>query len=137
MVSPRSVATPIASSRIEASRSSFDLEDRIVLEAEQITTTRWLELAPIARGLSRIARRRDEAAALWERAIETDGRFGDAVYNLACAHALAGRLDQATDTLRVAIGIDPIRYVRLARRDKDLEPLKKRDDVRALLGVVR
>lgn len=60
------------------------------------------------------------AAELLERAVALNPRAADAIYNLACVHALAGDVARAADELAIAIQLDPARYRRLASRDPDL-----------------
>jgi tetratricopeptide (TPR) repeat protein len=76
-----------------------------------------------------------KAELLWQEAIEEDGRFGDAIYNLACLHTLAGDLARAARELELALSIDPRRYRRLARTDPDLRALRTDPEVRAKIGL--
>ena len=74
------------------------------------------------------------------RALEIDQRLvvllpNDflARYNLACSLALAGRPDEAIDSLSAAIllGYDDLAHLEV---DPDLDSLRERPDFRALLG---
>jgi len=75
-----------------------------------------------------------------ERALELDRRLVErlpddflARYNLACSLALAGRPDEAIDSLSTAIllGYDDLEHL---EADPDLDSLRGRPDFRALLG---
>jgi len=74
------------------------------------------------------------------RALEIDRRLVErlpndflARYNLACSQALAGRPDEAIDSLSSAIllGYDDLAHLEI---DPDLDSLRERPDFRALLG---
>ena len=74
------------------------------------------------------------------RALEIDRRLVErlpndflARYNLACSLALAGRPDEAIDSLSSAIllGYDDLAHLEV---DPDLDSLRERPDFRALLG---
>lgn len=66
----------------------------------------------------------DEALAWYKRAIETDPRFGDAYYNMACLYALQGQKPLA------------LRYLRLAALNRYSEPdqMLTDPDLRSLQG---
>jgi hypothetical protein len=66
----------------------------------------------------------DEALAWYKRAIETDPRFGDAYYNMACLYALQGQKQLA------------LRYLRLAALNRYSEPdqMLTDPDLRSLQG---
>jgi hypothetical protein len=70
-----------------------------------------------------------------ERLLNSDGvpdfDRGVGLYNLACAHALAGRLDRARPLLRVAFGLRPD-LGEFAKEDPDLVEL--RDELGTLSG---
>jgi hypothetical protein len=61
----------------------------------------------------------------------------DGLYNAASAAALSDRAEDAVALLRRAAAIDPGRVQVLGRNDEDLRVLRKRPDVRALLGLKR
>ncbi|MFO0729362.1 MAG: tetratricopeptide repeat protein [Myxococcota bacterium] len=69
----------------------------------------------------------DAAEALWQTALEREGSFGDAAYNLACAKAQRGALEEARSWYELARRLDPARYSRLYQQDPDLEPLRRQD----------
>lgn len=77
----------------------------------------------------------EHAGDLLERAVARTPSSGESVYNLACVRALQGRLDEAEDTLAIALAIDGKRYARLARGDGDLAALRERDAVREKIGL--
>ena len=79
----------------------------------------------------------DAAGREFERAIAADPRFVDALYNAASTAALAGRSDEAIAYLRRAVEVDPRRVQVLGRDDDDLKLLRRRPEVRALLGMKR
>ena len=79
----------------------------------------------------------DAATREFGRAIAADPSFVDALYNAASAAALSDRSEEAVQFLRRAAAIDPARVQVLGRNDEDLKTLRKRPEVRALLGLKR
>jgi len=79
----------------------------------------------------------DLARREFDRAIAADPRYVDALYNAAATAALADRADEAVTYLRRAVEVDARRVQVLARNDDDLKALRRRPDVRALLGMKR
>ena len=79
----------------------------------------------------------DSARREFDRAIAADPGFADGLYNAAAAAALADRAEEAVDFLRRAAAVDPERVQVLGRNDEDLRNLRRRADVRALLGLRR
>jgi hypothetical protein len=79
----------------------------------------------------------DAARREFARALAADGRFIDALYNAASVAALSDRTDEAVALLRRAVAEDPRRVEVLARNDEDLQVLRRRPDVRKLLGLAR
>ncbi|MFN2547114.1 MAG: tetratricopeptide repeat protein [Myxococcales bacterium] len=79
----------------------------------------------------------DAARREFDRAIAADPGFVDGLYNAASAAALSDRLAEAFALLRRAAEADPARVQVLGRNDDDLKILRKRADVRALLGLRR
>jgi len=79
----------------------------------------------------------DAARREFDRAIAADPGWVDALYNAASAAALSDRPDEAVALLRRAAEADPARVQVLGRNDEDLKILRKRADVRALLGLKR
>jgi hypothetical protein len=79
----------------------------------------------------------DAARREFDRAIAADPDFVDSLYNAASAAALSDRIDQAVAFLKRAAAVDPDRVQVLGRNDEDLRVLRKRPDVRALLGLRR
>jgi tetratricopeptide (TPR) repeat protein len=79
----------------------------------------------------------DAARREFDRAIAADPRFVDALYNAASTAALADRTADAIAYLRRAVEVDARRVQVLARDDADLEVLRRRPEVRALLGMKR
>ncbi|HKC58967.1 MAG TPA: hypothetical protein VKB92_02690 [Myxococcales bacterium] len=79
----------------------------------------------------------DAARREFDRAIAADPRFIDALYNAASTAALADREADAVAYLRRAAEVDPRRVQVLGRDDDDLKVLRRRADVRALLGLKR
>lgn len=73
----------------------------------------------------------------FDRSIAADPGFVDGLYNGAAAAALAHRPEEAVALLRRAAAIDPGRVQVLGRNDQDLESVRGREDVRALLGLQR
>jgi tetratricopeptide (TPR) repeat protein len=79
----------------------------------------------------------DAARREFERAIAADPGFLDGLYNAAATSALAGRAEDAVALLARAVAIDPARVQVLGRNDPDLQSVRSRADVRALLGLRR
>jgi Flp pilus assembly protein TadD len=79
----------------------------------------------------------DAARREFDRAIAADPRFVDPLYNAASTAALADRPDDAVAYLRRAVEVDARRVQVLGRNDVDLKVLRRRPDVRALLGLKR
>jgi tetratricopeptide (TPR) repeat protein len=73
----------------------------------------------------------------FDRAIAADPRFVDALYNAASTAALEGRPAEAIAYLRRAVEVDARRVQVLGRDDDDLKVLRRRPEVRALLGMKR
>ena len=79
----------------------------------------------------------DAARREFDRAIAADAGFVDSLYNAASAAALSDRAEEAVALLRRAVAVDAARVQVLGRNDDDLKVLRKRADVRALLGLHR
>ncbi|MGZ6142566.1 MAG: tetratricopeptide repeat protein [Myxococcales bacterium] len=79
----------------------------------------------------------DAARREFDRAIAADPGWVDGLYNAAAAAALSDRPEDAVALLRRAAEADPARVQVLGRNDDDLRILRKRADVRALLGLRR
>jgi hypothetical protein len=79
----------------------------------------------------------DAARREFERALAADPLYFDSLYNAASAFALSDRAPEAVEFLRRAAQVDPARVQVLGRNDEDLRSLRKREDVRAILGLVR
>lgn len=106
---------------------------------------RSLEVVDLARAraqleaivASRAYARGDLDAAIhhWQAALAADATYGDAAYDLACAHARGGNLDLAERELALAVALDGPRYRLLGRLDPDLAPLRIRPSIKQLLAV--
>jgi tetratricopeptide (TPR) repeat protein len=79
----------------------------------------------------------DAARREFDRAIAADPRFADGLYNAAATAALSDHTEEAVAFLRRAAAIDPDRVQVLGRNDDDLRSLRRRADVRAILGLRR
>jgi len=79
----------------------------------------------------------DSARREFDRAIAVDPGYVDGLYNAAATAALSDRQEDAVAFLRRAAAIDPSRVQVLGRNDDDLKSLRRRADVRALLGLRR
>jgi tetratricopeptide (TPR) repeat protein len=79
----------------------------------------------------------DAARREFARAIAADDTFFDSLYNAAAVAALTGDDAQALAFLKRAAAADPARVQVLGRNDEDLRQLRKRKDVRDLLGLHR
>ena len=89
----------------------------------------WLQAADIGIDDARVMAFNDDAERVVRRAALSDRDRGTALYNMACFHALGGRLDRARPLLREAFGLRPD-LVEFAPGDPDLAPL--RDEIDAL-----
>jgi Tfp pilus assembly protein PilF len=78
----------------------------------------------------------DHAGALdhLQRALTEDPDSDHAHYTMAVALGMKGRLDEALDHLRNAIGLNPDNRA-LARQDPDLESVRDHDSFRAVLDT--
>ena len=77
-----------------------------------------------------------EAQESFEQAIERKPDYVDAYYNLACLYALKGEKTRSLTYLKKAISLDA--SVReWAKKDRDLENLKRRTEFQKILGVTR
>ena len=118
-----------------------------VADGEPLRRAVGLRRGSISRGESQIhnvhgysdysAGELDAARREFDRAIAADPRFVDALYNAASTAALADRPADAVAYLRKAVEVDPRRVQVLGRDDDDLKVLRRRPDVRALLGLKR
>lgn len=89
----------------------------------------WLQAADIGLDDARVTAFNDDAERVVRRAALSDRDRGTALYNMACFHALAGRLHRARPLLREAFGLrDDL--VEFAPGDPDLAAL--RDEIEAL-----
>ena len=79
----------------------------------------------------------DLARNEFDRAMAADPSFFDALYNAGAAAAVAGRAEEAIALLRRAAAVDPARIQVVGRNDGDLESIRRRPEVRALLGMRR
>jgi len=89
-------------------------------------------------GLAALACSELEAARReFGRAIAADPTYAEGLYDAAIAAATAGHAEEAVDLLRRAATLDPIRVQVRGRNDEALAALRRRADVRALLGMQR
>ena len=79
----------------------------------------------------------DAARREFARAISADPDYVDALYNAATVAALGNREDDAIALLHRAAAVDPKRVQVLGRDDEDLKILRRRAEVRGLLGLHR
>ena len=79
----------------------------------------------------------DAARREFDRAIAADPTFVDSLYNAASAAALEDRIQDAVALLTRAAQADPRRVQVLGRDDDDLKTIRRRPDVRTLLGLRR
>lgn len=96
-----------------------------------ITHFGWLADAGVALDEARLAAFLDGQEHMLRTATLPDRDRGTGFYNLACAHALAGRLDRARPLLRDAFAMRPD-VAEFAREDPDLVAL--RDELASLAG---
>lgn len=79
----------------------------------------------------------DSARREFARAAAADASWFDALYNGAAVAALSGRDQEAVELLQRAARADPGRAQVLGRSDEDLKVLRRRAEVRGLLGLKR
>ena len=79
----------------------------------------------------------DAARREFDRAISADPAYVDALYNAAAVAALTDRAEDAVALLGRAAALDPGRVQVMGRNDADFKALRRRADVRALLGLRR
>lgn len=100
--------------------------------AHALTHFAWLVDAGIGVDGTRVAAFLDEHERQLDGAPLPDADRGIADYNLACAHAVAGRLDRARPLLRVAFRLRPD-LAEWAKEDPDLVEL--REELPSLAGT--
>jgi hypothetical protein len=100
--------------------------------AHALTHFAWLAAAGVGVDERRVADFLDEHERQLDAAPLPDADRAIAVYNLACAHAAAGRLDRARPLLRVAFRLRPD-LAEFATGDPDLVEL--RDELPTLAGT--
>ena len=79
----------------------------------------------------------DAARREFSRALQADGGYFDALYNGAAIAALSDKAEEAIELLYRAARADPGRVQVLGRTDEDLRVLRRRAEVRGLLGLRR
>jgi tetratricopeptide (TPR) repeat protein len=79
----------------------------------------------------------DAARREFARALAADPGFFDSLYNAAAVAALSDRPEEAIELLYRAAQADPRRVQVLGRTDEDLRQLRRRAEVRGLLGLKR
>jgi hypothetical protein len=89
-----------------------------------ITHFGWLRDADIGVDDSRVTAFVDTMERLLDTSALPDADRGVGIYNLACAHAVAGRLDRARTLLRVAFRFRPD-LAEFAKEDPDLVELRE------------
>jgi len=118
-----------------------------VQEGEPLQRTVGLRRASLRRGESELHNSHgladyaqgdlDAARREFGRAIAADPSFVDSLYNAASVAALEDRIQDAVAWLTRAAQADPRRVQVLGRDDDDLKAIRRRPDVRALLGLRR
>lgn len=99
--------------------------------AHALTHFAWLVDAGVGVDEARVAAFYDEHERHLSRADIPAAERGVGLYNLACAHAVGGRLDRARPLLRIAFGLRPD-LGEYAREDPDL--IELRDELSSLVG---
>ena len=117
------------------------------VRADPLRRTVGLHRAMLARGEAQLhnahgledyaAGELDAARREFGRSIAADPSYVDGLYNAAAAAALTGRAEEAVELLARAASVDPARVQVLGRNDQDFKSLRRRPDVRALLGLRR
>jgi tetratricopeptide (TPR) repeat protein len=85
----------------------------------------------------RLAGNLEGARRQFDLAVAADPSWFDGLYDAAATAAAAGRIDDALALLHRAAKADPRRIQVVGRDDDDLRELRRRADVRALLGMKR
>ena len=75
----------------------------------------------------------ETAIRVFERVLDDYPRAAGVLYNLACCEALAARAEPAVEHLRRSIELEE-RFREFARTDEDLDAIRERNDVRAMLS---
>lgn len=75
----------------------------------------------------------ETAIQVFERVLDDYPRAAGVLYNLACCEALAGRAEPAVEHLQRSIELEE-RFREFARTDEDLDSIRDRGDVQALLS---
>lgn len=91
----------------------------------------WLVEADIGVDQARVSAFVDDQERLLKTEVVPDFDRGVGIYNLACAHALAGRLDRSRSLLRIAFPLRPD-LGDFAKQDPDLVEL--REELPTLIG---
>src|SRR6266446_2074615 len=117
------------------------------VRADPLRRTVGLHRALLARGEAQLhnahgledyaAGELDAARREFGRSIAADPSYVDGLYNAAAAAALTDRVEEAVGLLARAAAVDPARVQVLGRNDEDFKSLRRRPDVRALLGLRR
>src|SRR2546423_8647353 len=117
------------------------------VRADPLRRTVGLHRAMLARGEAQLhnahgledyaAGELDAARREFGRSIAADPSYVDGLYNAAAAAALTGRVEEAVELLARAASVDPARVQVLGRNDQDFKSLRRRPDVRSLLGLRR
>jgi len=105
-----------ASGRWEESLAAL----RLVAEQEPKRLESWLGMGWCLKRLGRL----DEAIAALGQGLAASPREPILLYNLACYHALAGRVQAAIEHLTNAISLDD-RYRDLTLAERDFDPIRK------------
>ena len=92
----------------------------LVAAAEPTRLESWLGMGWCLKRLGRL----DEAIAALEGGLKASPRAPILLYNLACYHALAGRVQAAIEHLTNAISLDD-RYRDLTVAERDFDPIRK------------
>ena len=93
---------------------------RLVSEQEPKQLESWLGMGWCLKRLGRL----DEAIASLEKGLESSPREPILLYNLACYHALAGRVQAAIEHLTKAISLDG-RFLDLTGAEPDFDPIRQ------------
>ena len=93
---------------------------RLVAEREPKQLESWLGMGWCLKRLGRL----DEAILSLEQGLEASPREPILLYNLACYHALAGRVQAAIEHLTKAISIDG-RFLDLTGAEPDFDPIRQ------------
>ncbi len=77
--------------------------------------------------------RLEEAVASYDKAVEIKPDFHQAWYNKACYYALQNNIEQAIENLQIAINLNPEKYQKMAKTDRDFDTIRDNERFQKLI----